>query len=254
MKLAHEVRRTDYNKGDAATGYQESTKLPFRDHLEKPTLLNALPAVLKGLSVLDLACGEGRVARWMVEAGASQVVGVDKFNAMIDLAEKEEKKNPQGIEYQCHDVENLGKIGQFDIATAVYLLHYADTPELLEAYCRNIFLNLKAGGTFVGLNLNMDLPLTQYGGYAQYDIDLSVPPRDRQPGDPVDIKVGPGEMTNYWLPAEVYEKAFRKAGFVDFAWHQPIVSEEGQQQQKAGYWNHFLKHPLVVGFSARKPE
>lgn len=38
---------------------------------------------VKGLKVLDLACGIGRWSRWCVEQGAEKVVGIDISEAMI---------------------------------------------------------------------------------------------------------------------------------------------------------------------------
>ncbi|MXY55621.1 MAG: class I SAM-dependent methyltransferase, partial [Gammaproteobacteria bacterium] len=69
-----------------ARGYQESKRLPFREHIERHTLFQLLGDVA-GKTVLDLACGDGFYTRLLRQAGASQVTGVDISRAMIELAE-----------------------------------------------------------------------------------------------------------------------------------------------------------------------
>jgi toxoflavin synthase len=51
---------------------------------------------VKGKTVLDLACGEGRFTREIKKRGARHVVGVDNSDAMIGLARTIERKNPVG--------------------------------------------------------------------------------------------------------------------------------------------------------------
>lgn len=51
-----------------------------------------------GARVLDLGCGEGRVARALAERGAS-VVGVDVSSVLIDTARSAEASTGLGISY-----------------------------------------------------------------------------------------------------------------------------------------------------------
>src|ERR1043165_6504266 len=81
---------------------------------------------LAGLSVLDLACGDGMGTRLIKRWGAGRVVVVDISPQMIALARQQEEAQPLGIEYRIADAAALGKIGNFDRVTAAYLLHYAE--------------------------------------------------------------------------------------------------------------------------------
>jgi 2-polyprenyl-3-methyl-5-hydroxy-6-metoxy-1,4-benzoquinol methylase len=71
--------------------------------VEEYTVLEVL-GDLTGLSVLDLACGEGYYSRLFRANGASRVVGVDLSEKMIELARASEAQSPLGIEYAACDV------------------------------------------------------------------------------------------------------------------------------------------------------
>jgi SAM-dependent methyltransferase len=98
-----------------------------------------------GRSVLELACGVGDGARAIKQAGAGRVVGVDVSEQMIRLAREAEAKQPLGIEYIARAAQELGRIGEFDIVTATFLLHYARNREELHDMARAAYLNLRPG-------------------------------------------------------------------------------------------------------------
>jgi ubiquinone/menaquinone biosynthesis C-methylase UbiE len=77
------------------------------DRVDDPAteaLLSLLPA-LTGLRVLDLACGDGRVARELARRGA-KVVGADISEALLASANRLESERPLGIDYLSVDVTN----------------------------------------------------------------------------------------------------------------------------------------------------
>jgi 2-polyprenyl-3-methyl-5-hydroxy-6-metoxy-1,4-benzoquinol methylase len=86
-----------------ALQYQQTKNSPLRRFVESYTLLDLIGDV-SGLSVLDLACGDGFYTRKVKEQGAARVLGVDISPAMIGLAEEQERSQPLGIEYVCCDV------------------------------------------------------------------------------------------------------------------------------------------------------
>ena len=65
-------------------------------------LLDLLGAV-RGMRVLDLACGHGRIARELARCGA-RVVGVDISDVLLDVARAAEIEEPLGITYLKVDV------------------------------------------------------------------------------------------------------------------------------------------------------
>jgi len=72
---------------------------------------------VKGKKVLDLACGEGRFARFFASARA-EVTGIDISEDLIKAALEEENRHPLGIEYLVSDAANLDMFDSesFDVA------------------------------------------------------------------------------------------------------------------------------------------
>src|SRR5207244_1705305 len=64
------------NYDEIAAQYQMAKRQPWRMHVEHFTFFELL-GDLRGKSVLDLACGEGFVTRFLKLAGAARVLGVD---------------------------------------------------------------------------------------------------------------------------------------------------------------------------------
>src|SRR4051812_31505249 len=114
------------NYDDIAAEYQRAKQQPWRLHLEHYTFFKLLGDV-RGKTVLDLACGEGFYSRFIKRRGAARVVGVDLSQGMIELARRQEERDPLGIDYLVHDVKQLALDDTFDVVVAAYLLNYAQT-------------------------------------------------------------------------------------------------------------------------------
>src|SRR5437868_15338353 len=76
---------------------------------------------------------------------------------MVQIGQMAEQTEPLGIEYYVQDVTQFKSDTLFDLALAVYLLHYAPTQEALLAMCQSISDNVKVGGRFVTYQLNPDI-------------------------------------------------------------------------------------------------
>ncbi len=91
---------------------------------------------VRGLRVLEVACGNGRLARRMARRGAS-VTAVDASEGMILHARQREAEKPTGTEYHLADAAGLGPLadGSFDLVVAgMALMDIADAEgALLEA-------------------------------------------------------------------------------------------------------------------------
>jgi 2-polyprenyl-3-methyl-5-hydroxy-6-metoxy-1,4-benzoquinol methylase len=145
---------TDYD--DIAEEYRTSKQAPWRLSIEAPASL-ALAGDVHGLSVLDLACGEGFYARRLASSGAVRVVGVDSSKAMVELAREAEGSpgsRDVGLTYRVGDVRDLDLGEQFDLVTAAYLLNYAADAANLLAMCESVVRHLRPGGRFVAINAN----------------------------------------------------------------------------------------------------
>ncbi len=117
------------------------SKITFNDFVEQPAFRSLLPS-LEGKRVLDLGCGSGQLAAYMLEQGAAQVIGTDISTRMLSLA----PQHPQ-IEYIQLPMEELDFPGNsFDLVVSSLALHYI---EHYEAMMQKIADWLKEGGQLV---------------------------------------------------------------------------------------------------------
>ena len=211
---------------------------------------------LRGKTVLDLACGEGIYNRIIMSKGAKSSTGVDISSEMIALAEAEEAKNPQGTKYVVEDAGVFRAKEPVDIVMCSYLLNYAKTWDEIFTFTKAIYDDLKPGGKFVGFN---DSPMNKpedYPRYKKYGFYKSTPV-NRKEGDPVTyhfINADGSEFSfdNFYLSKDTYERAFKEAGFKNFDWHPPELSEEGLQKFGKAYWVEFFEYPPMTAMTAVK--
>ena len=236
-----------------ADAYRESKQLSFREHIESHTLFEVL-GDLQNRSVLDLACGEGFYTRKIKTAGATDVLGVDVSGEMIALAETEETRTPLGCRYLHADAGAVDFASAYDIVSAAYLLCYARNAEELLNFCRIAYRALRPGGRFVGFNDNVNENPNRAPSFATYGFEKRCPDPPAE-GDKIvyAIRQPDGsvfEITNYHLSPATYEAAFTEAGFQDFRWEGPWLHAS---QHGVDFWDDFMKHPPLIGFSSRRP-
>ena len=89
----------------------------YREGLNNPAAFDLIGDVT-GLTVLDLACGEGYNTRILARKGA-KVTGIDFSEKMIELAKQEEEKEKLGVSYKVMNAEDLCEFSNnhFDLAT-----------------------------------------------------------------------------------------------------------------------------------------
>lgn len=239
-----------------ANEYRDSKQLDFRKYIEEYTLLQ-LAGDITGLHLLDLACGEGIYTRKLKKQGAASILGVDLSARMIDLAEESEKKEPLGCEYLVHDVLTLSHLGEYDIVVGMYLLNYAQAPEELTQFCEVVYKHLKPGGRFIGFNDNPHNDSAHYAKYRKYGF-VKETTENRIAGDFVKYRMFNLDGTefsfdNFYFEPKMYADAFAKAGLNHFKWEGPLLHPEHHHPEKFGYWEDFMNHPPLIGFSAVKP-
>jgi toxoflavin synthase len=236
------------NYDGIAERYRRAKQQPWRSFIESFTLLGLVGDVA-GLSVVDLACGEGFYTRLLRLQGAARAVGVDLSHGMIDLARAEEARHPLGIEYLVQDGRSLDLAEGFDLAVAAYLLNYARDEGELEAMCRGIARCLRPGGRFVAVNSHMDVDPGASPSFREYGFATAVEGELRA-GTPVTwtffLEDGPLTVENYYLDAATHERAFRAAGFREVRWHRPRLSPLGEAARGRAYWADFLDHAPVI--------
>jgi ubiquinone/menaquinone biosynthesis C-methylase UbiE len=243
---------TDYDA--IAHAYREAKGLPIKRYSEAFTFFQVLGSV-RGLAVLDVACGDGYYTRAVKRQGAARVVGVDSSHIMITYAQGEEEAQPLGIEYVLGEAETMDISGAFDLVTAAYLLVHATTRDQLVAMCQAIARQLKPEGRFVALTINPHLALDQLAPVEQYQSGVTAqgPLRD---GMPLDVTMltagGPVQIRDYYWSQGTYESALQQAGFGMVAWHAMRVSPEGFDTYGRAYWRDYLNNPQIVVLEAQK--
>lgn len=238
-----------------ADDYDLSFKhLPLRRHVEQHSVMEAVGDVA-GLDVLDVACGTGHYARIAKRTGAKRVVGVDLSGPMIGMAQGIEAQTELGIEYHVADATTLPSLGSFDLGLAVYMLHYASSVEMLQGMCGSLAAALEPGARLVGFVMNPEVA-TDGDAYAQYGMTLRVPDPLRE-GGAVHFAlkvpdVPPVEITAYRWSRPTYENALHDAGFEGLEWQRPTVSEAGEREHGAAFWQPYLERPHCLVFSAKR--
>lgn len=236
---------TDYDP--IAEQYKRSKQQPWRTFIECFTLLELIGDP-SGLSVLDVACGEGFYTRMIRERKARAVTGVDLSQGMIDLAKKQEAVHQQGINYIVGDARQLPD-DTYDLVMAAYLLNYAQTRDELFAMCDSIARSLKPGGRFVTVNSSPLLQFPKAPSYRKYGFETIVPGPWVE-GAPITWKFylsdSVFELENYYLDKAIHEAAFKQAGFQEVRWHAPRLSPQGLVDNDQQFWADFMEHPPVT--------
>lgn len=207
----------------------------FKIMVEEYSLLK-MAGDITNRRVLDLACGDGHYTRKLIEAGASEIVGVDPCAASVSSAKAQEEDNTLGCQYVISEIAQMPKMDQFDMATAMYLLNRAKTKKELVGMLKCIYEQLKPGAQLIGFNDN---------------------PMNDPANDSISRKYGVlkdgsnSQIDHYHLSPKTYTAAFKEAGFVNFEWMWPSLhpAERGNE-----YWDEFMFNPPVMGFVAYKEE
>lgn len=232
-----------------ARQYQATKESPLRRYIEAYSFFRMIgdPA---GLRILDLACGEGFYTRALADRGAAAVTGVDISAEMIALAEQFESAESRGISYHCADVAALPALGQYDLVTAAYLLHYAPDVAALRAMCRNIVAHLKSGGRFVSINENPAQSFAQHAGYTQYGFNKSASEPQQDGARMTYAMVSGRQMIRFdvfYYTRETYEAALREAGFSNIVWEPVQLDPAAMTDNNGDYWQEYLANPPVTG-------
>lgn len=190
-----------------------------------------------GLKILDVGCGGGNSSRILSKKGAL-VTGADASDEQIDIAKGLEREEELGIKYLppiCLQDMGLVEEGGFDIVTAVFVLHYASSREILLDMLTRIRDNLTVGGRLVALNSNPYNPLdpgtehplvvskkwvdsfNEFGPYAEFLVTLhdkrgsALPP-----------------FSNYFVPFHEWDYVIKKVWGQDvsYKWHNTSPPEQ----------------------------
>jgi len=240
-----------------AATYRKRQGHLFGPNINDPSILHYLGNI-HNKSILDVGCGYGRLCRFLKKNGASKVVGLDISPSMLQYAKEDDAKANINCEYQQGDALDPKEVGQFDFVTSESLIHFAETVDQLKAMCRGFYLNLKPGGKFVGTSLNC-LEDGEWGNsFESYDLESFSAISPGKEGKRLEVIAKPnpdGNVFNVILTyyeAEVYERAFKDAGFESLTLAPTIVPEEAIAKFPEGFWDLYMKKPGFICFIAEK--
>jgi len=194
---------TDYDP--IAERYRRAKAQPWRTHIEAFTFLELIGDA-RGLSVLDVACGEGYYTRRVRQLGADRVVGIDLSPGMIELARREEAERPLGVEYLVGDARDLSLTQPFDLVVAAFLLNHARSRDELVAMCAGLTRCLAPGGRFVTVNCNPARDFSTGPSYRKYGFEITAPPGQRE-GAPITCTIFPACLSAITVLSIVRSKA-----------------------------------------------
>ena len=100
-----------------------------------------------GQRICDLACGQGRVARYLAERGAS-IVGIDLSAKLLEIARRHEHAEPRGIEYLQADARSLDTVPDQAFDGVICFMALMDIPDVAPTL-RTVARILRPGGWFI---------------------------------------------------------------------------------------------------------
>lgn len=122
----------------------------YNANLERPTLQSMLPA-LANLNVVDLGCGSGLYAQYLLAQGVSKVTCIDYAQEMVELVLSKAKQANvcERVAAYAQDL-SLGLPNEAstsaDLVISPLMVHYLEDLNLLFSDVHRV---LKKGGTFV---------------------------------------------------------------------------------------------------------
>jgi SAM-dependent methyltransferase len=188
---------------------------------------------VEGLSVLDLACGDGYTSRVLAGMGAN-VVGVDISQEQIKWARQFEAQNPLDITYFVDDAAKL-KLGRtFDLVCPSFLFHYARDMDTLWRMMERAAAHLKRDGKMVALSAAPQPIVPRFLGASHSTRWGNGDPWHEGSEVVMDFYdlagVKFGDIQYYYWAPETYERLLQSAGFVGIKWHPNMFPRELRKQ------------------------
>jgi SAM-dependent methyltransferase len=131
-----------------ASRWSRDQPLLLSDFTARPRVLEVV-APVQGLEMWDLGCGEGYMARALIQAGARMVRGYDSSEQMVARAQA--APAPGGrARFEVRDLADPAQWpeGHCDGALAVFLFNYLTVAQM-EGVLRGVRQALRPGGRFV---------------------------------------------------------------------------------------------------------
>ncbi len=222
-------------KGKAKKYAQMVDESPWNVHYERPAVVSLLPP-LEGAKVLDVGCGSGWYAEYLLSRGAV-VVSFDlnpEFVAMTELRVKQKAKVHQA---DLSRPLNFAEDGEFDVVLCPLVMHYLKDwqPAFHEFY-----RVLKPHGILVFSTHHPFNDWKQFDKENYFDVELLE-----------DEWEGVGQVKYYRRPLTLISQDLASAGFLVKRLLEPQPTEEFRQVHPEGY-KRLSMNPWFLAISAIK--
>jgi ubiquinone/menaquinone biosynthesis C-methylase UbiE len=219
--------------------------------------VKSIAGSVAGLRVLDLACGNGSLTRWLKRRGAD-VIGADGTLAMIECAQRRESEAPLGIEYIHSDGAKLAFVPANEFHLVICTMALMDMPDAqASAAISDIARILKPDGRAI---ICISHPCFDVPENSEWVIEqaASQPPqvwrkvrRYRQEFSGA-IAWSHREFysRSYHRPLQWYFRRFREARLCVTAFEEPLPSEKMIQEDEDG--KPVAEAPLQCAMELRK--
>jgi ubiquinone/menaquinone biosynthesis C-methylase UbiE len=221
-----------------------------------PTLLRVIGHVA-GLALLDIACGNGYLARRFARLGA-HTTGVDASAPIIERARRREADDPLGITYHVADAKRLDIFADasFDLAVANMALMDIEDAEAAIAEAARV---LRPRGRLVASLAHPCFDVPNASAWVVERIEFTTTiwrkvSRYREAfAGTTPWRCGDSEVAStpaYHRPLSWYVRTLRDAGFVITAFEEPEPTTEFLAEAAQGPW--IARIPLHCVIEARK--
>ncbi|HEV8049324.1 MAG TPA: class I SAM-dependent methyltransferase [Thermoplasmata archaeon] len=211
---------------------------------------------VRGRTVLDLACGNGYLARRFARAGGT-VVGTDASAPIIELAKARERQAPLGIAYHVSDAGAMPMLASRSFDLVYSNMALMDMPDVVAPF-REVARLLRPGGRFVASICHpcFDVPGAGSWLWERKEFVTTISRRVGRYREPFDTTV-PWRVpdraefsTRTWhRPLSWYVRELAQAGFAISAMEEPYGSEAFRSASPQGEGIHEV--PLHLVFEAR---
>jgi NAD(P)-dependent dehydrogenase (short-subunit alcohol dehydrogenase family) len=146
---------------------------------------------------------------------------------------------------------DLVSLGEFDVATAVFLLPYAESRAGLDAMCRNVAHRLRPGGRFVNVLPNPDVPVITDARY-QLTATMATPGKEGSIRTLTYHPEGaePVSFDQFYWSRSTYASAVKSAGFRAASWIEFLVPAAAIERFGAEFWQDYTPAPHQLGLVA----
>ena len=210
-----------------------------------------------GLRVLDLACGNGYLARRFARMGA-RVIGVDASAPIVERARRRESRSPLGITYHVGDATRLDMVDGGSVDVVMCNMALMDIEDAAGAI-REASRVLRPGGRLVASLSHPCFDIVDASAWVIERADFTTTIwrkvrryRELSAGQ-VPWRTGDDHLAHtpgYHRPLSWYFRTLRGAGFVITGFEEPEPTDEFLAESPSGPW--IAEIPMHCVIEARK--